>query len=186
MAKFIVVADIAILDKGPEENSSRFVAIEGVNVDEYGSLDKRSLDAVKKALSLEAVKRGATRINQSDCVDLSTGGAQASNDMIAAYNGGDIIYSSAEYGFEIEKFMIHEKLLIPANKFKVERISKNGHYPSASAQSVADAVKNISEYFPINSYKEFHKIIDSILQESHIVYFTNEDSNEVINILRES
>jgi hypothetical protein len=116
MAKFIVVKDIAILDRGVGEDN-RFVAIEGVSVDEYGSLTSTSLKAAKRALSNEAVKNGAVRINQSDCVDMSSG-LEASDDMVVAYNENDIIYTSLQSGFAIEKFMIRNELLIPARKVK--------------------------------------------------------------------
>ena len=116
MAKFIVLKDIAILDRGVGEDN-RFVAIEDVSVDEYGSLSPQSLKAAKRALSNEAVKNGATRINQSDCVEMSNS-LEASDDMIVAFNGDDIIYTSLQSGFAIEKFMIKNKLLIPAKKIK--------------------------------------------------------------------
>jgi hypothetical protein len=112
MAKFKVFQDIAILDKGIGE-INRFIAIDGVNIDNYGALSKESLKAVKRALSNEAVKNGATRINQSDCVDMSSN-LEASDDMIVAYNGGDIIYTSIQSGFAIEKFMIKNQILVPA------------------------------------------------------------------------
>ncbi len=114
MAKFIVSQDIAILDRGVG-NDNRFVAIEGVTVDEYGALDATSLSAAKRALSNEAVKNGAERIHQSNCVDMSKG-LEASDDMIVAFNKEDIIYTSIQSGFAIEKFMIKNRLLIPASK----------------------------------------------------------------------
>lgn len=116
MAKFIVLKDIAILDRGVGEDN-RFVAIEDVIVDEYGSLSSASLQAAKRALSNEAVKNGATRINQSNCVDMS-GGLEASDDMIVAFNENDIIYTSLQSGFAIEKFMIQNELLVPYGKTK--------------------------------------------------------------------
>ena len=116
MAKFIVVKDIAILDRGVGEDN-RFVAIEGVSVDDYGSLNPTSLKAAKRALSNEAVKNGAVRINQSDCVDMSSG-LEASDDMVVAYNENDIIYTSLQSGFAIEKFMIRNELLVPSKKVK--------------------------------------------------------------------
>ncbi len=116
MAKFIVSKDIAILDRGVG-NNNRFVAIEGVSVDEYGSLSPQSLKAAKRALSNEAVKNGAVRINQSDCVDMETN-LEASDDMIVAYNENDIIYTSLQSGFAIEKFMIENELLVPETKRK--------------------------------------------------------------------
>ncbi len=116
MAKFIVLKDIAILDKGVGE-LNRFVAIEGVDIDNYGALSPQSLRASKRALSNQAVKAGATRINQSDCVDMSNA-LEASDDMIVAFNGDDIIYTSLQSGFAIEKFMIKNELLVPDNKVK--------------------------------------------------------------------
>ncbi len=116
MAKFIVIKDIAILDKGVGADN-RFVAIEDVEVDEYGSLTPESLQAAKRALSNEAVKNGAVRINQSDCVDMSiNGGFEASDDMVVAFNENDIIYTSLQSGFAIEKFLINNELLVPAGK----------------------------------------------------------------------
>jgi len=120
LAKFIILKDIAILDRGVG-NSNRFVAIEDVSVDEYGSLSPLSLQAAKRALSNEAVRNGAVRINQSDCVDMS-GGLEASDDMIVAFNENDIIYTSLQSGFAIEKFMINNGLLIPDGKVKKKSI----------------------------------------------------------------
>ena len=116
MAKFIILKDIAILDRGVG-TENRFIAIEDVSVNEYGSLSPQSFKAAKRALSNEAVKNGATRINQSDCVDMS-GGLEASDDMIVAFNGNDIIYTSLQSGFAIEKFMIKNELLVPEGKVK--------------------------------------------------------------------
>jgi hypothetical protein len=114
VAKFIVLKDTAILDRGVGK-SNRFVAIDGVEIDNYGALSSTSLKLAKRALSNEAVKNGATRIHQSNCVDMSTN-LEASDDMIVAYNGGDIIYTSIQSGFAIEKFMIKNKILVPANR----------------------------------------------------------------------
>ena len=122
MAKFTVVQDIALLDKGVGE-INRFIAIEGVSVDEYGSLTPSSLQAAKRALSNEAVKKGAIRINQSNCVDME-GGLEASDDMVLAFNGGDIIYTSLQSGFAFEKFMIQNELLLPETKIKHQSIFK--------------------------------------------------------------
>lgn len=123
MAKFIVLKDIAILDRGVG-SENRFTAIEGVSVDEYGSLSPKSLQLAKRALSNEAVQNGAVRINQSDCVDMS-GGTEASDDMIVAFNGNDIIYTSLQSGFAIEKFMIHNELLVPESNVKKRSIFRN-------------------------------------------------------------
>ena len=117
MAKFIILKDIAILDRGVG-NENRFVAIEDVTVDEYGSLTPQSLKAAKRALSNEAVKNGAVRINKSDCVDMGSSNLEASDDMIVAFNENDIIYTSLQSGFAIEKFMIKNELLVPENKVK--------------------------------------------------------------------
>ncbi len=123
MAKFIVLKDIAILDRGVG-SKNRFTAIEGVNVNEYGSLSPNSLQLAKRALSHEAVLNGAVRINQSDCVDMSEG-LEASDDMIIAFNENDIIYTSLQSGFAIEKFMINNKLLNPEKKVKKHSIFKS-------------------------------------------------------------
>jgi hypothetical protein len=123
MAKFIVLKDIAILDRGVGE-TNRFVAIEGVSVDNYGSLSPQSLKAAKRSLSNEAVQNGAVRINQSDCVDMS-GSLEASDDMIVAFNENDIIYTSLQSGFAIEKFMINNELLVPDGKVKNRSIFAN-------------------------------------------------------------
>jgi hypothetical protein len=120
MAKFIISKDLALLDKGVGE-SNRFIAIDGVEVDEYGSLSPQSLQLAKRALSNEAVKKGAVRINQSDCVDMS-GGLEASDDMVMAFNGGDIIYTSLQSGFAFEKFLIKNELLVPETKQKSRSI----------------------------------------------------------------
>jgi hypothetical protein len=178
MAKFIVLKDIAILDKGVG-NLHRFTAIDGVFVDEYGALDAKSLKSAKSALSNEAVKNGAIRIHQSDCVDMS-GNLEASDDMIVAFNGGDIVYSSLQTGFKIEKFMIKNSLLLPATKFKVPRISINGNYPAASTKDLSQALRDIVQFLPSASFDEINKIIDLILEESRIVYFSNQQRAEVL------
>lgn len=181
MAKFIVLKDIAILDRGTGV-SNRFTAIDGVFVDEYGALDSKSLKSAKKALSLEAVKNGAVRIHQSNCVDMSRG-LEASDDMIVAFNGGDIIYTSIQTGFAIEKFMITNNLLLPAAKFKVPRISQGGNYPSVSAANMLNATQNIIQFLPSPTIDEAKKVIDLILEESRIIYFSNEDKNALLRKL---
>ncbi len=182
MAKFLVAKDIAILDRGVGEDN-RFVAIDGVDVDEYGSLSKQSLKAVKNALSNEAVRKGAVRINQSNCIDIDSGGAEASDDMIVAYNGGDVVYTSLQNGFEIEKFMIKNHLLIPASKFSVPRVSILGKYPSASVYDVLEAAEDIVRFLPAPTKKEASAIIDMILQESRVVHFDYEDEEAVLRKL---
>ncbi|GEM_PF-5708820 len=182
MAKFIVLKDIAILDRGRGEEN-RFVAIDGVTVDEYGALDARSLEAAKRALSNEAVRRGATRIHQSNCVDIDSGGVEASDDMVVAYNGGDIVYTSLQSGFAIEKFMIMNYLLLPAKKFQVPRISINGKYPAASAHDVLDCAEEIVRFLPSPSVAEVRGVIDMILNESRVAYFSASDEDAVLRAL---
>ena len=182
MAKFIVLKDIAILDRGRGEEN-RFVAIDGVNVDEYGALDPQSLEAAKRALSNEAVKAGATRIHQSNCVDMGRGGLRASNDMVVAYNGGDVVYTSLQSGFAIEKFMIMNYLLLPAKKFQVPRISINGKYPAASAHDVLDCAEEIVRFLPSPSVAEVRGVIDMILNESRVAYFSASDEDAVLRAL---
>ncbi len=182
MAKFIVVKDIAILDLGAGEKN-RFTAIDGVEVDEYGSLSKESLAAAKRALLNEAVQKGASRINQSNCVDIESGGAEASDDMIVAYNGGDVVYTSLQSGFEIEKFMIKNHLLIPASKFSVPRVTIMGKYPSASVYDVLESAEEIVRFLPKPTRKEARAVIDMILQESRIVHFDYEDEEAVLRKL---
>lgn len=113
MAKFEVVRDIAILDKGVD-TIDRFVSIEDIEVDRLGRT--KDIEVIKKALSSLAVQEGATRINLSNCVDISEGGAVARDDQILVFNGGDIIYTSLQSGLSYEKFMIKEGLLIPLKK----------------------------------------------------------------------
>ncbi len=180
MAKFIVLRDIAILDRGVD-NINRFVAIDNVSVDNYGSLDQISLKAAKRALSNEAVKLGATRINKSDCIDISSGGVEASDDMIVAFNGGDVTYTSIQSGFAIEKFMIENNLIIPASQFKVPRVTINNLYPSGSLEDILQATKNISRFLPSFTKTEIVDIIELILQESRIVYFTQDEKEIVLN-----
>jgi len=87
---FIILKDTAVIDLGYEhEGDNRFIIIDGVGVDNSGALSPESLALCKRALSTEAVKQGATRIHQSDCVDITNGGAEASDDMVRAYNAGD-------------------------------------------------------------------------------------------------
>ncbi len=180
MAKFIVLKDIAILDRGVG-NSNRFVAIDGVSVDEYGSLDPISLKAVKRSLSNEAVKLGATRINQSDCIDISSGGVEASDDMILAFNGGDITYTSMQSGFAVEKFMIEHNLILPASKFRVEREMINNLYPSASIENMMYTTQNIVSFLKSPTREDIENIIEIVLEESRIVYFTQDEKETVLN-----
>lgn len=182
MAKFIVLKDIAILDRGVGEEN-RFVAIDGVTVDEYGALSPESLEAAKRALSNEAVRLGATRIHESNCVDIDSGGMAASDDMVVAYNGGDIVYTSLLSGFAIEKFMIMNYLLLPATKFQVPRISVEGRYPAASPHDVAEAVEEIVRFLPSPSPRELEHVIGMVLEESRVVYFTPEDEAAVLRAL---
>ncbi len=182
MAKFIVLKDVAILDRGRGE-ANRFVAIDGVEVDEYGALSVQSLEAAKRALANEAVRAGAKRIHQSNCVDIEHGGLKASDDMVVAYNGGDIVYTSLQSGFAIEKFMIREHLLMPATMFRVPRISVEGRYPAASAHDVLEAAEEIVRFLPSPTEREAHEVIEMILEESRIVYFTPEDEAAVLRRL---
>jgi hypothetical protein len=182
MAKFIVLKDIAILDRGRGEEN-RFVAIDGVSVDEYGALSARSLQSAKRALSNEAVRAGATRIHESNCVDIDSGGSEASDDMVVAYNGGDIVYTSLQSGFAIEKFMIMNYLLMPATKFQVPRISVDGQYPAASPHDVLETAEEIVRFLPSPSLHEAREIIEMILRESRVVYFTHEDVEAVLRLL---
>ncbi len=182
MAKFIVLKDIAILDRGRGERN-RFVAIDGVEVDDYGSLSPASLEAARKALSNEAVRLGATRIHQSNCVDIDSGGLEASDDMIVAYNGGDIVYTSLQSGFAIEKFMIQNFMLLPATLFRVPRITVEGRYPAASAHDVRDAAEEIVRFLPRPTQEEIAGVVEMILEESRVVYFTPEDEAAVVRAL---
>jgi len=182
MAKFIVLKDIAILDRGRDEEN-RFVAIDGVRVDDYGSLAPQSLEAAKRALSNEAVRKGATRIHESNCVDMESGGLEASDDMVVAYNGGDIVYTSLQGGFAIEKFMIMNYLLLPATKFQVPRIELEGRYPAASPHDVLEKAEEIVRFLPSPTLHEVRGIIEMILEESRVVYFTPEDEAAVVRAL---
>jgi hypothetical protein len=87
MKKVRIVKDFAILDKGVGEKNP-FVIIEGAVVNADGSLADPQLG--RKVMSNEAVRKGATRINASDCIDTSTGGSEAYDDKVVAFNGGDI------------------------------------------------------------------------------------------------
>ncbi len=181
MAKFIVLKDIAILDRGlGRDQKERFVAIDGVEVDDYGSLSPQSLQAAKRALSSEAVQAGATRIPQSNCIDIGDGGYLASDDMIVAYNGGDIVYTSLQSGFAIEKFMISHYMLLPAKVFQVQRIEIKGNYPGAYIDDVLGRAEDIVRFLPSPSKKEVYSVIDMILQESRVVYFSESDKQNVL------
>ncbi len=182
MAKFIVLSDIAILDRGRRE-LNRFMAIDGVTVDEYGALDASSLEAAKKALASEAVRQGAVRIHQSHCIDIESGGLEASDDMVVAYNGGDVVYSSLQSGFAIEKFMIRNFMLLPATMFRVPRIETEGRYPAASVRDVAETAEEIVRFIPSPARSEIIRVIDMILEESRVGYFTPEEYAAVLRRL---
>ena len=182
MAKFLVVKDIAILDRGRGEEN-RFTAIDGVTVDDYGALSPESLWAAKRALSLEAVRKGAVRIHESNCVDIGSGGLEASDDMVVAYNGGDVVYTSLQSGFAIEKFMIENFMLMPATKFRVPRIEMEGRYPAASPHDVAEAAEEIIRFLPSPARHEVRDVIEMVLEESRIVYFTPEEEAAVLRAL---
>ena len=100
------VTDFALFDKGEGENP-RFVVIEGVEVDENG----RFVGGIDPAriMADEAVKNGATRIPHSNCVDISGGGADAADDRILYFNGGDAYIPSADS--EMDRFLVEEGLL---------------------------------------------------------------------------
>ncbi len=182
MAKFLVVKDIAILDRG-HGAQNRFTAIDGVTVDDYGSLSPESLWAAKRALSQEAVRQGAVRIHESNCVDMGSGGLEASDDMVVAYNGGDVVYTSLQSGFAIEKFMIMNYMLLPATKFTVPRISIEGRYPAASPHDVLETAEEVVRFLPSPTPHEVRDVIEMILEESRIVYFTPEDEAAVLRAL---
>ncbi len=101
-----VAEDFALLDRGPEEEN-RFVVIENVKVDENGHF-VGGIDT-HRILSSEAVKKGATRIEHSDCVDISGGGQIAANDKILYFNGGDKMLTDPDAPMTI--FLEREGLL---------------------------------------------------------------------------
>jgi len=86
MKRVRILKDFAILDKGPEEENP-FVIVEDVVVNADGSLADPDLGA--KVMSNEAVRKGATRINGSDCVEIDPE-LKSYNDKIVAFNGGDL------------------------------------------------------------------------------------------------
>ena len=100
------VKDIAILDRGYGEEN-RFVAIEGVEVDENGQF-VRGIDP-GKIMADEAVRKGATRIPHSNCVDTSGGGVLSADDRILYFNGGEVYYASEKS--ELDRFLLKEGLL---------------------------------------------------------------------------
>ena len=81
----LVKEDFALLDKGLEERNP-FVLITDVEVDDNGELVDPLLGA--RVMSNEAVRKGAIRINQSDCVDMDNA-LEAYNDQVVVFNGGD-------------------------------------------------------------------------------------------------
>jgi len=99
--------DFAVLDRGAEEKN-RFIVIEDVKVNDEGKL-VGGIDA-GKIMSNEAIKNGATRINHSDCVDISRGGAKSFNDNITYYNGGDKYDTQTAIPEKID-FLVKEGLL---------------------------------------------------------------------------
>jgi len=82
----VIKQDVMLLDTG-SENRNPFVLVTGVEVDDTGSLVDK--DLASKAMASEAVQRGATRINNSDCVDLG-GDLSPYNDEVVVFNGGDV------------------------------------------------------------------------------------------------
>jgi hypothetical protein len=114
MARFVIERDVGILDRG-EGAEKRFVAVEGVEVSENGALSNESRLIVASVMSQEAVKNGATRIELSDCVEVSLNNASV-DDRVYAYNGGDVIYDAYENASDIRKFLIDEEILVVKKK----------------------------------------------------------------------
>jgi len=87
MKKNVVIKeDFGLLDKGAEETNP-FVLITGLKVDDNGEAIDPLLGA--RVMSNEAVRKGAVRINESDCVDIDNA-LEAYNDKLLVFNGGDI------------------------------------------------------------------------------------------------
>ncbi len=81
-----IVVDFGLLDKGAEEKNP-FVLLTGIEVDSNGEAVDRNLGA--KMMSNAAVQNGATRIMESDCVDMNNA-LSSYNDKFVVFNGGDV------------------------------------------------------------------------------------------------
>jgi len=114
MARFVIERDIAVLDRG-EGADNRFVAVDGVEVDEVGALHADSFKIVANVMSQEAVKNGAKVISENDCVAVDGAGASV-DDRVWAYNGGDVIYDTYENASDIRKFLMDNYLLVAKKK----------------------------------------------------------------------
>jgi len=88
MNKVRVERDFGLLDKGVGEENP-FVLVTGIEVNSEGSVV--DVDMVHKVLSNEAVRKGATRVNGSDCVDIGNH-FEVADDTFIGYNGGDVYY----------------------------------------------------------------------------------------------
>jgi len=196
MAHFTIIADTAILDKGEvkKKDEEQFLAISNVNINDEGSLSPESMALVKKALSNEAVKMGATRINESDCVDISSGGIEASDDSIYSYNMGDIIITSKHHCSKIEKFMIKEGILVPSSMLKVrQKHTTNAGVVSTSfnineqykpfIMGVIDIMRRQLSYSA--SSRWVLELIELMFERSGLVTFSKEDVLKVGSLIED-
>ena len=100
-----VLVDTLVLDRGLGENP-RFVAIvsEGSElVGDNGATTQLGHELAKKALDTEAVKAGATVISESGCIDGGGDVEEYSDDMVLAFNAGDVIFGNDPVAEFLEK-----------------------------------------------------------------------------------
>jgi hypothetical protein len=93
---------------------SRFIIIDGLDENGDGLIDGSEIETVKKAMSAEAVRQGATRINKSDCVDITEGGQVASDDRAYLFDKDTIISTTeTDIPFALIHFMEDNGLIEP-------------------------------------------------------------------------
>ena len=110
MAIYKMKSDIALLDRGErrEKDESRYVIVENVLLDDDGQVSNAERALIKNAMSTEAVRGGAYRIDRSDCIDVTASSAHVTDDMLIFIKGGDKKPITLGQELEREAFLIEE------------------------------------------------------------------------------
>ena len=114
--EYEVARTVAIIDRGIDKNDTdtRYVVVEGIDVNKDGKLSDEEIDLASYGLTAEAVKLGAVQIApKSSCVIAKNANAEkARNDqMIYLLKGDVIIPETIDLSFEILHFLIEVEVI---------------------------------------------------------------------------
>ena len=107
---------VAIIDRGLDKNDTdtRYVVVEGIDLDKDGKLSDEEMDLASYGLTAEAVKLGAVQIApKSSCVIArNTNAEKARNDQMIYLLKGDIIQpEKVDLPFELIHFLIDTEVI---------------------------------------------------------------------------